>query len=43
MSPAIEAGLARLEAIVDELEVRLSLLEQESEIIIDTVVGDTDE
>ena len=43
MSPAIEAGLARLDAIVDELEVRVSMLEQDSEIILDTVAEDNDE
>ena len=40
MSPAIEAGLARLEALCNELEVRVSMLEQESEVVLDTVYGE---
>ena len=40
MSPAILAGLARLEAIVDELETRIGLLEEENEIVLDSEVGE---
>lgn len=43
MNAEIRAGLARLQALADELETRVSLLEQESEIILDAVVEDTDE
>ena len=41
MSPAIKAGLARLDAIVDELETRVSLLEQESEVVLNTLYGES--
>ena len=43
MNAEIRAGMDRLQALIDELETRVGLLEQESEIVIDAVVEDDDE
>ena len=40
MNAEIRAGMDRLQALIDELETRVGLLEQESEVIIDAVAGD---
>lgn len=40
MNAAIESRLARLQALVDELETRVAMLEDESEILIDAVAGE---
>ena len=43
MNIEIREGLARLQALIDEIEMRVSMLEDENEIIFDTVAGDNDE
>jgi hypothetical protein len=41
MSPAVVDGLKRLEALCDELETRIRVREDESEVLLCNVVGES--